>query len=509
MRDFSVTGDQNLRVGQPSTVEIAFLDEAIETGKAAGIEAAGKAHAGILFGCWSQLLCRVIAGKATCLAVRPGRRARPSSLTMGTNRTASLPARPLIAMIALAIFIHALDRNLCHRRTADQGRAGPHQHPDRDLLLSAFFWTYVPGHVLAGWLIEKLNARRALALALAVWSLATVLTGFATSFAMLLVLRLLLGLGESAGFPASSKLLAEALPREKLGTANGLVGAGLMLGNGLGVLLGGMVLAAMGWQALFFVFGGISLLWLLPWLAMTSGRKPLIQPTEPAPPAPGYAVMLARRETWAAAGDVLFNYPYFIVLSWLPLYLVKQQGFAITTMAWLGGLVYLLGAAINFWAGRGSTAGLPPAPMPRACANRWCWHPLPSRWSACWPALWAIRGSRLRGCWAIRCRSGLVGLYLHGRGRQWPDPAAPEMDRLAERIGRPVGSGRPAGYGRADRRDRRLPHGLPVRGAGLGGGTVLLGGNDWPGRAARLGFAAAAALVPLYKFAPARHRLRA
>lgn len=271
---------------------------------------------------------------------------------MGTNRTASLPARPLIAMIALAIFIHALDRgNFATAAPLIKDGLGL-TNTQTGLLLSAFFWTYVPGHVLAGWLIEKLNARRALALALAVWSLATVLTGFATSFAMLLVLRLLLGLGESAGFPASSKLLAEALPREKLGTANGLVGAGLMLGNGLGVLLGGMVLAAMGWQALFFVFGGISLLWLLPWLAMTSGRKPLIQPAEPAPPAPGYAVMLARRETWAAMlGMFCSNYPYFIVLSWLPLYLVKQQGFAITTMAWLGGLVYLLGAAINFWGG--------------------------------------------------------------------------------------------------------------------------------------------------------------
>jgi MFS family permease len=45
------------------------------------------------------------------------------------------------------------------------------------------------------------------------------------------------------------------------------------------------------------------------------------------------------------------NYPYFIVLSWLPLYLVKQQGFSLLTMAWLGGAVYLTGAAINLLGG--------------------------------------------------------------------------------------------------------------------------------------------------------------
>lgn len=261
-------------------------------------------------------------------------------------------AAPLVAMIALAIFIHALDRG-------NFATAAPLIKDDLQLtntqtgvLLSAFFWTYVPGHLLAGWLIEKLTAARALALALALWSLATVLTGLASGFAALLVLRLLLGLGESAGFPASSKLLAEQLPPEKLGTANGLVGAGLMLGNGLGVLLGGLILASLGWQALFFVFGGLSLLWLLPWTILTRRRIALVVPDRPVAPAPSYREMLGRRETWAAMlGMFCSNYPYFIVLSWLPLYLVKQQGFSIAAMAWLGGLVYLLGALINLFGG--------------------------------------------------------------------------------------------------------------------------------------------------------------
>ena len=261
-------------------------------------------------------------------------------------------ARWLVPMLALAIFIHALDRG-------NFATAAPLIKDDLGLsntqigvLLSAFFWTYVPGHVLSGWLIEKIGAHRTLALGLAVWSLATVLTGLAGGFAVLLGLRLLLGLGESAGFPASSKLLAETLPPERLGAANGLFGAGLMLGNGAGVLLGGMVLASLGWQTLFFLFGGLSLLWLLPWLGLTMGTQRRIVAPPPAAPAPSYAQLLARRETWGAMlGMFCANYPYFIVLSWLPLYLVKQQGFAILTMAWLGGAVYLTGAAINLLGG--------------------------------------------------------------------------------------------------------------------------------------------------------------
>jgi MFS family permease len=62
--------------------------------------------------------------------------------------------------------------------------------------------------------------------------------------------------------------------------------------------------------------------------------------------------MLSKRETWGAVlGMFCSNYPYFIVLSWLPLYLVKQQGFTLQQMAWLAGAIYLIGAAINLIGG--------------------------------------------------------------------------------------------------------------------------------------------------------------
>lgn len=258
----------------------------------------------------------------------------------------------LVLMVALAVFIHALDRgNFATAAPLIKDQLAL-TNTQIGLLISAFFWTYVPGHILAGGLIERIGAARTLTLALTTWSLATLLTGLAGGFGALLALRLLLGLGESAGFPATSKLLATALPPARLGAANGLVGAGLMLGNGAGVLLGGLLVAALGWQALFLVFGALSLLWLVPWLTMTrAGEQRLTLPPS-AHPAPSYARILKRRETWGALlGMFCGNYPYFIVLSWLPLYLVKQQGFSLQAMAWLGGAIYLAGALINLIGG--------------------------------------------------------------------------------------------------------------------------------------------------------------
>ncbi len=256
-------------------------------------------------------------------------------------------AAPVVILLSLAIFINALDRG-------NFSTAAPLIKSDLRLsnaqigvLISAFFWTYVPGHALTGWLIDKINAYRTLALGLTLWSLATFLTGFAGGFATLLLLRLLLGLAESTAFPVCSKLLALYIPHDRLASANAWNGVGLMMGNGAGIFIGGMLILTLGWHALFFIFGAASLLWLVPWLRV---KRP--EPIHSAPDAPdhapSFAEMLGKREMWGAMiGHFCGNYSYFIVLSWLPLFLVKQQGFSIETMAWLGGAVYLIAAIVG------------------------------------------------------------------------------------------------------------------------------------------------------------------
>ena len=149
----------------------------------------------------------------------------------------------LVFLLALAIFINALDRGnfstaaplIKDELTLSNTQIG--------VLISAFFWTYVPGHFLSGWLSDRVGAYRTLALGLGLWSAATLATGLAGGFAAILMLRLLLGLGESAGWPASSKLLAMHVPGARLASANAWTGAGLNLGNGAGILIGGLMVA--------------------------------------------------------------------------------------------------------------------------------------------------------------------------------------------------------------------------------------------------------------------------
>jgi MFS family permease len=269
-------------------------------------------------------------------------------------RAAARPAvfgNGIVWLLALAIFINYVDRgNLA--TAAPLMKDQLHLSASRiGLLLSAFFWTYVPGQIVAGWLVEKFNAYRTYALGLALWSVSTALTGLASDFSMLIGLRLLLGIGESVAFPCSSQLIAQHLPQHRLGMANGLVAMGLSLGPAFGTFAGGMFMAHFGWRNLFLYFGLASLLWLWPWLAST--RHLSKADDEPkVDRAPPFRAILAKREAWGAGiGHFCNNYTFYFVISWLPLYLVKTRGFTVPQMAELGGLIYVLYAASSMVTG--------------------------------------------------------------------------------------------------------------------------------------------------------------
>jgi MFS family permease len=201
--------------------------------------------------------------------------------------------------------------------------------------------------LLAGWLAERINPYRTLALGLTVWSLATAATGLVGGFWGLAFCRLVLGVGESAAFPASSALMARHLPPASLGRANSLIGLGLSLGPAFGTFAGGLLIAALGWRPVFLIFGLASLVWLWPWLART-GRLSAGETGDRRASGPSYLAVIRHREAWGAAlGHFSANYLFYFLLSWMPLYLVKARGYAVTQMAELGGLIYLAYAASN------------------------------------------------------------------------------------------------------------------------------------------------------------------
>lgn len=275
----------------------------------------------------------------TAIALAPA--ARPERMAAG-----------VVTLLAISVFINYVDRGNFATAAPLMKDALGLTNTQVGVMISAFFWVYAPGQFLAGWLAERVSAYLVLAVGLAVWSMATVLTGLAGGFATLLALRLLLGLGECAAFPCSSKLLAQHLPSHELGKANGVIAVGLGLGPAFGTLGGGLIMIQIGWRGSFILFGLLSLLWLWPWLTVT--RRARRQGAAASSPgtAPTFGAIIRRRAAWGVAlGQFCGNYSFYFVVSWLPLYLVKARGFSVAHMAQLGGLVYLVYAAAAFATG--------------------------------------------------------------------------------------------------------------------------------------------------------------
>jgi MFS family permease len=218
------------------------------------------------------------------------------------------------------------------------------------LLLSAFYFTYAPAQLLAGWLCERSDVYRLLALGVTVWSLTTVATGLAGGFVSLLLLRLLLGLGESVIFPGSCRLFAQLVPEQRRGAANGWMAVGLSIGPAIGTYAGSLIAGRFGWQASFLVFGAASLTWLWPWSRFVRSVPPAARASFGRPPP--YREMLARRAAWGAfLGHFSSNYSFYFLISWLPTYLVKARGLSIQQMGLVGGLLFYTIVAASSVAG--------------------------------------------------------------------------------------------------------------------------------------------------------------
>ena len=207
-------------------------------------------------------------------------------------------------------------------------------------LLSAFFWVYAFIQVPVGWLAERYGAHRVLAGGLIVWSAATMLIGVTSSFAMLLALRLLLGLGESVGFPAVSKLVAAVVPVEALGRANGIIGFGYLMAPGLGIFAAGLLIDHVGWRGTFVTFGLLSLLWLVPWAFV---KLPKLASARSDAATPTWGMVLGQRSLWGTSlGLFSSNYTWYFMLGWLPGFLVKERGFSMHEMEHVGTLGYVV-----------------------------------------------------------------------------------------------------------------------------------------------------------------------
>jgi ACS family D-galactonate transporter-like MFS transporter len=211
----------------------------------------------------------------------------------------------------------------------------------------AFTVAFTASLLLAGPFTDWVRPRRSLPLGIGTWSLATGLCGITAAFWPLAILRGFVGVGESTMIPAGSRVIRETFEKKRRTMAVGMFFAGNKVGLTLGIPLSAMILAAWGWQWVFFITGSLGIIWLAWWLSVY--RPPSRNAAAQEESTVGqekirWITLLKYRTTWGLIlGQSGYLYIYYVFALWLPGYLVLQRDLSILQTGFVGMLPFLIG----------------------------------------------------------------------------------------------------------------------------------------------------------------------
>jgi MFS family permease len=229
----------------------------------------------------------------------------------------------------------------------------------KGLLLSAFFWSYALMQIPIGLCADRFNLRWLYAGAFALWSIAQGLTGYAGGLTTLVMLRICLGIGESIYLPGGTRIVSLLFSPKDRGFPCGLFDMGTRTGLVLDGILVPWMIVHYGWRRMFFIVGFSALLWLIPWLIIFparlvpanagAGRDPGVPspakhdaagPVSATPPR--RLVTVNRNLLGICLGFFCFDYYWYLLVTWLPDYLVTVRHLTILRAGFYASLPYFV-----------------------------------------------------------------------------------------------------------------------------------------------------------------------
>jgi MFS transporter, Spinster family, sphingosine-1-phosphate transporter len=214
------------------------------------------------------------------------------------------------------------------------------------LLQSVFIVTYALACPLAGSLGDRVNRIYLAATGIFIWSLATVGSGLATTYALLIVARALTGVGEAGYGVVTPPLLSDCYPPERRARVLGVFYAAIPVGSALGYIVGGVIGEHYGWRNAFFVAGapGIALAFLL--LLLVEPRRGALDAAPGGPVAASSAsirTLLARKSyTVNTLAQIIYTFAMGGLATWAPAYFVRERGIPLAAASTTFGLLLVV-----------------------------------------------------------------------------------------------------------------------------------------------------------------------
>jgi MFS family permease len=279
----------------------------------------------------------------------------PLKITAPSRRTAYWALGVLTAINLL----NYLDRYVVAPLASDLKSAMGLSDTELGWLLPVFILVYMLAAPIFGAWGDRGSRTRPIALGIGIWSIATVLSGFAGSYPHLLAARALVGIGEAALVAIAPALLADLFPPPGRARVYAVLNMAIPVGAALGYVVGGQVSVHFGWRAAFFVAGapGIVLAIVALWLPDpprgildAAPRVPASKP--PQGPLQIYLSLFGRaRYLLIVLGYAAYTFALGGLAYWMPAFLERVRGLPKESAATDFGLIVLGTGLVGTMAG--------------------------------------------------------------------------------------------------------------------------------------------------------------
>jgi sugar phosphate permease len=234
------------------------------------------------------------------------------------------------------------------------------------LVLAAFTWAYALGQVPSGWFGDHFGPKRVLTVIMTLWSATAVMTGAAFGFGSLFGARFLLGLSEAGAFPVASRGMQLWFPRVERGRIQGTTHFFSRFAVAITPLIAGSILLALGWRAIFYIFGSLGIVWAVGFslfyrnlpedhrsvnrgeLARIRGINPdgtIRLPAITNLATPWRRILLSPNMWFISLGYFCFFFGSNFYLTWYPTYLREHLHMSIRSLGIWGSIPLFAGMA--------------------------------------------------------------------------------------------------------------------------------------------------------------------
>ncbi|NKB99186.1 MAG: MFS transporter [Pseudomonadales bacterium] len=212
-------------------------------------------------------------------------------------------------------------------------------------ILSCFYFGYLTTQFLGGWLADRFGGKIVLAIGVIWWSVFTILTppAAALGLTILIMTRVLMGMGEGVTFPSIYALYGKWIPTRERARAMALTNSGIPIGQVAALVFAPIIAINWGWQWIFYIFGAVGFIWYALWYfivakdpashpKITSGEVEEIAtglpPTNPDENAKTPILELFKsKPVWAIiVAHFCNNWSLYVLLSWLPTFVTQGLG---------------------------------------------------------------------------------------------------------------------------------------------------------------------------------------